>query len=141
MYSIYEVKKNETLDDIANKLNISVQEIMNLNNNLNNVIEGQLIIIPTTSNYNVYVVKKGDNLYNIAKRYGVDVKSIELLNGLKENEYIYPEQKLLIPTSKIYITRENDTIKQLLNNGITLEELKDNDIYLQQDQIIFYKKD
>ena len=141
MYSIYEVKRNESIDDIANKLNVNVQEIIDLNDNLNNVIEGQLIIIPNKSNYNIYIVKKGDNLYNIARKYGVDIKIIELLNGLKENEYIYPGQKLLIPKDEVYITKENDTIYQLLEQGITLEELKNNKIYLQKDQIIFYKKD
>ena len=139
MYSVYEVKKNESLNDIANKLNISLEELISLNNNVNTIKEGQLIIIPNENQYNTYVVKKGDNLYNIAKRYNVDEKTIELLNGLKENEYIYPGQKLLIPKDNVYITKENDSVKKLLDSGIELDNLYN--IYLQKDQIIFYKKD
>lgn len=139
MYSVYEVKKNESLNDIAKKLNISLEELISLNNNVNTIKEGQLIIIPNGNQYNTYVVKKGDNLYNIAKRYNVEEKTIELLNGLKENEYIYPGQKLLIPKDNVYITKENDSVKKLLDSGIELDNLYN--IYLQKDQIIFYKKD
>lgn len=139
MYSVYEVKKNESLNDIANKLNISLEELVGLNNNVNTIKQGQLIIIPNGNQYNTYVVKKGDNLYSIAKRYNVDEKTIELLNGLKENEYIYPGQKLLIPKDNVYVTKENDTVKKLLDSGINLDNLYN--IYLQNDQIIFYKKD
>lgn len=139
MYSVYEVKKNESLNDIAKNLNISLEELISLNNNINTIKEGQLIIIPNGNQYNTYVVKKGDNLYNIAKRYNVDEKTIELLNGLKENEYIYPGQKLLIPKDNVYITKENDSVKKLLDSGIELDNLYN--IYLQKDQIIFYKKD
>lgn len=139
MYSVYEVRKNESLNDIANKLNISLEELANLNNNVNTIKQGQLIIIPNGNQYNTYVVKKGDNLYSIARRYNIDEKTIELLNGLKENEYIYPGQKLLIPKDNVYVTKENDTVKKLLDSGITLDNLYN--IYLQNDQIIFYKKD
>ncbi len=139
MYSVYEVKKNESLNDIAKKLNISLEELISLNNNINTIKEGQLIIIPNGNQYNTYVVKNGDNLYNIAKRYNVEEKAIELLNGLKENEYIYPGQKLLIPKDNVYITKENDSVKKLLDSGIELDNLYN--IYLQKDQIIFYKKD
>ena len=135
MYSVYEVRKNESLNDIANKLNISLEELISLNNNVNTIKEGQLIIIPNGNQYNTYVVKKGDNLYNIAKRYNVDEKTIELLNGLKENEYIYPGQKLLIPKDNVYITKENDSVKKLLDSGIELDNLYN--IYLQKDKIIF----
>ena len=139
MYSVYEVKKNESLNDIAKKLNISLEELNILNNNINNIKKCQLIIIPNENQYNTYVVKNGDNLYNIAKRYNVEEKTIELLNGLKENEYIYPGQKLLIPKDNVYITKENDSVKKLLDSGIELDNLYN--IYLQKDQIIFYKKD
>ncbi len=139
MYSVYEVKKNESLNDISNRLNISLEELISLNNNVNTIKEGQLIIIPNGNQYNTYVVKKGDNLYSIARRYNIDEKTLELLNGLKENEYIYPGQKLLIPKDNVYVTKENDTVKKLLDSGITLDNLYN--IYLQNDQIIFYKKD
>ena len=39
----------------------------------------------------------------------------------------------------VYVTKENDTVKKLLDSGINLDNLYN--IYLQNDQIIFYKKD
>ncbi len=63
MYNIYEVKKNETLSDIANKLNISVDQLMEINGELSNITQGQLIIIPNKSNYTIYTVKQGDTFF------------------------------------------------------------------------------
>ena len=63
MYNIYEVKKNETLSDIANKLNISVYQLMEINGELSNITQGQLIIIPNKSNYTIYTVKQGDTFF------------------------------------------------------------------------------
>ena len=141
MYTVYEIKKNQSLNDVANSLNVDIEYLKKLNNNINLLMEGQLIVVPNENNYFIYNVKKNDNLYEISKKYNIDVKTIELLNGLKSNEYIYPNQQLLIPKKNTYITSENDTIEDLLNIGITLEELKNNKINLQKDQIIFYKKD
>lgn len=139
MYSIYEVKGNESISDIAKKLNVSVEDLIFLNGEINNVTQGQLIIIPSQKEYTIYSVKKGDNLNSIAREYNVDAKSIALLNGLKEGEYIYPNQKLLIPKMNVYITKENETLSHLLD-VMSLDEVLNNKIYLQSDQILFYKK-
>ena len=83
MYSIYEVLKNENLNDIAKKLNINVDELIELNGELNDITPGQLIIVPKQDSiFKNYTVKKGDNLYSIAQKYDIDTKTLELLNGL-----------------------------------------------------------
>ena len=141
MYNIYEVKNNETISDIANKLNVSVDQLMEINGELSDITQGQLIIVPNKNNYTIYTVSQGDTLYGIAKRNNIDVKSIELFNGLKENEYLYPNQKLKIPKDKIYVTKENDEILKLIKqskmNYDKFFELNPS-LILASDQIIFY---
>ena len=144
MYSIYEIKQGETLNDIANKLNITVEQLNSINGDLKNLSEGQLIVIPNEKNYTLYVVKPGDTLYSIAKKNNTDVKSIELFNGLKENEFLYPNQELMIPKNNIYITKENEKLLDVIKKlNIEINELLElnNKIYLQEDQILYYKKD
>ncbi len=144
MYNIYEVKQNETLDDIANKLNTTKENLLEINGNLNDMRQGQLIIVPKKTDYKVYTVKHGDTLYSIAKKYGIDVKSIVLYNGLKENEFLYPNQRLMIPNNDIYVTEENENLLDIIKKlNINLDEFinMNNKIYLQKDQILYYKKD
>ena len=146
MYSIYEVLNNETLNDISKKLNISIDELIDLNGPLDDIIPGQLLIVPKQDSvYQTYIVKKGDNLYNIAQRYDTDVKTLELLNGLDGDDYIYPNQKLLIPKKNvgIYIVNNNETLSELLNSlPIGWDNLNrlNKKIYLVPEQIIIYDK-
>ena len=144
MYNIYEVKQNETLDDIANKLNTTKENLLEINGNLSDIKQGQLIIVPTQINYKVYVVKQGDTLYSIAKKYGIDVDSLTLFNGLKENEFLYPNQQLMIPNNDIYVTEEKENLLDIIKKlNMNLDEFinMNNKLYLQKDQILYYKKD
>ncbi len=145
MYSIYEVEENDTLANIANSLGVDLSKLIELNGRLDNVSKGQLIIIPNQNqNYITYEVVAGDNLYQIAKKYGTTVDIIERLNGLEQNSYIYPKQKLLIPKENngLYITKENQTITELVDElGVNINDLlRNNQIYLVSDQIITYDK-
>ena len=141
MYSVYEVKQNETLESIANDLNITIEQLIKLNGNLDNLKQGQLIVIPTKVNYSTYLAKKGDTLYSISKKYNIDIKSLELINGFKEDEYLYVEQEVLIPNNKIYVTKENDNLIEIIEKlNISFDKLTSlNDtLILKEDQIIFY---
>lgn len=146
MYSIYEVLNNETLNDIAKKLNISIDELTELNGQLDDIMPGQLLIVPKQDNfYQTYIVKKGDNLYSIAQKYNTDTKTLELLNGLDGDDYIYPNQRLLIPKENIgiYIVNNDETIAELLESlPVGWENLNrlNKKIYLQPEQIIIYNK-
>lgn len=65
------------------------------------------------SNYfTYYKIEKGDNLYDISRRYNINPKLLAAINGIKDNEYIYPGQELMIPKSgySYYITAEGDKV-------------------------------
>lgn len=134
MYKIYQVG-NETLEDIAKKLNTNVDEIVRLNGT-SNIISGSYIIVPANKDFTTYIVKQGDNIYSIAKNNGVDYETLLKVNGLDQNDYIYPNQEIIIPNKKIYVTKENETIKDIINK-LNINNIKNiEDLYLLKDQMI-----
>lgn len=95
--------------------------------------------------YTYYIVEKDDTLYKISKMFNVNPLLVSELNGLKENEYIYPGQTLIIPKKGIiyYITKEDDTLKTVSNifNVKEADLIRDNKtIYLLPNQLIFYRE-
>ncbi len=98
-----------------------------------------------TEYYTYYTVIKGDSLYSISRKFNVNPKLVAELNGLKIDEYIYPDQTLIIPKKGIqyYITKEEDTLKGVANIfGVDEHDLVDQNksIYLMSEQMIFYKE-
>jgi LysM repeat protein len=45
----------------------------------------------------VYIVQRGDTLYSVAHRYGTTVNAIVQANGLRNSNWIYIGQRLVIP--------------------------------------------
>ena len=146
----YIVKEGDNIATIAKKYNISIVDLIN-QNNLENVYylePGLELIIPQEKaplGFTHYTVKKGDNLYEIAKRYNISVKDLSELNGLEINEYIYPEQRLLVPEEgvQVYITKDGDTIQTIIDKlGTNREEIfvYNPKIYLLPEQLIAYRK-
>lgn len=96
------------------------------------------------SYYEYYTIKKGDNLYQIAKQYNVNPSLLALLNGLNKDDYIYPEQVIMIPNNNYayYITKEGDTLDLVSKsfNSTISEIVADNKtIYLQEGQLLINK--
>lgn len=146
----YIVKEGDNIATIAKKYNISIVDLIN-QNNLENVYylePGLELIIPEEKaplGFTHYTVKKGDNLYEIAKRHNISVKDLSELNGLEINEYIYPEQRLLVPEEgvQVYITKDGDTIQTIIDKlGTNREEIfvYNPKIYLLPEQLIAYRK-
>ncbi|MFW6409876.1 MAG: peptidoglycan DD-metalloendopeptidase family protein [Halanaerobiales bacterium] len=107
--SKYTVKKGDTLSELAQKLNSTVEAIQERNDlRGKNIIPGQELIIPedgqggvrdNTADANIiHEVQHGDALSTLAKRYGTDVETIKLANNIKKNT-IYEGQNIIIPHS------------------------------------------
>lgn len=140
MYKIYQIIANETLDDIARKFNTTREELIRLNGNIDNLM-GSYLIVPNNSEYETYIVKSGDNIYKIARDNNIDIATLLKINGLDNDDYIYPNQQILLPTNKMYITNESDTMGIILNKlGITPNEISNLDeIKVKGDQTIIVR--
>lgn len=133
--NIYTVKSGDTLWSIAKKYNITVSELKELNNLVNNTLSiGQKLKISDQDNTNIsdntYIVKKGDSLYSIANKYGITVDQLKKANNLTSN-LLQINQVLNIPTEPInkedyvvYTVKKGDTLYGIANSyNITVNEL------------------
>ena len=117
----YTVAKGDTLWIIAQKYNVRMYDIINLNQlqNVNRLSVGQKLNIPSSalaaeqsSNSNstavqdtqrkdvVHYVQKGETLWQISQQYQVSVQSIAGANRISENSRIFVGQKLVIPNAR-----------------------------------------
>ena len=145
----YIVEQGDNIASIAKKFNVKVTDLVRENNleNIYYLVPGLELIIPMSpvqSAFDYYTVQKGDNLYQIGKRFGITAEMLAELNGLELNEYIYPEQRLLVPKEgvQVYITRDGDTLNLIADElGIPRENilLYNENIYLLPEQLIAYR--
>lgn len=126
----YTVVPGDTLYGIANKYNISVNELKKLNGLTSNSLSiGQKLLVSGTSvpENDIYVIKSGDNLYSIAQKYGTSVNNLKDINNLK-TDVLQIGQKLLVPnvTSdvKTYIVKKGDSLYSIARMfGTTVTDL------------------
>ena len=94
----YIVQKGDNLYTIANKYDVTIDDIKKLNNLSTTTLQiGQILKIPGSSNYNTYIVQKGDTLWDIANEYGTTVNKLMTINNLSTTT-LKIGQSLLIPT-------------------------------------------
>ena len=91
--------------------------------------------------YEYYTIEKGDSLYGIARKFNINPELLAGLNGLSMEDYIYPNQEILIPKNNYsyYITKAGDTLDMVAN----LFKVSSNDvirnngvIYLAEGQVL-----
>lgn len=148
MYKVYQVQGEDTLDRVANLFHTNVDTIKKLNGITGNVAlrPGSFLIVPAEADtlFQTYIVQKGDNMYSIARAFDVDYDLLLQLNGLDADDYVYPEQELVIPVKgvKMYQVKEGDTVASVLDTLHTnyAELSKQNkNLFLVPDQILFYR--
>lgn len=149
MYEIYTPKNTDTLSIVADKFNTTEEELRNINGLDNNylITPDKELIVPkiTNNNYDYYTVKKGDNIYQIAQNNNMDYELLLKMNGLDKDDYIYPNQTILLPKKNYltYLTKEGETIEDIISKTNTdLEQLLriGNKIYLAKEQIIIFEE-
>ena len=137
---IYIVQKGDTLYSIAKNNNISVDELVKINNLANsNLSIGQELYIPKleekiennnlSEEYDFYTIKKGDSLWKIAREFDIPLPELIEINNLT-NLTLSIGQTLLVPkldnnTNNIYIVEKGDSLWSIAkNNNISVDELK-----------------
>ena len=146
MYDTYIIKENDTIDDIIKKYNTTENTLKELNDNNLNLTIGNQILVPKVGNkyFEYYTITNGDTLYKIASNNNINPTLLAALNGLNENDYIYPNQVLLVPKAgtMLYITAIGDTLAGIakgLNTNVVEIINQNENIYLQPEQLIVYK--
>lgn len=137
--------EGDTLDSIANKVGISSFDLIRINGK-SSFSTGDLIVVPNNSLYFSYYVKSGESLYDIARRFNQSVDVLYQVNGIKEGDYIYPNQEILIPNSDVsfYVTVDGDTLSTISSNsGVSVSDIvNDNsDLLLVPGQLVIFKND
>jgi len=128
---VYTVKKGDTLYGIAQKFNLSVDELKKLNGLTNNTLSiGQKLKISSfeKDTDTTYTVLKGDTLYGIANKFGVSVNNLKDINNLVSNT-LSIGQVLKIPSgtnNKItYTVKKGDSLYSIARTyKTTVDELK-----------------
>lgn len=147
MYNKYLIKEGDRIDYLANKFNTTIDKLMEINNIYDYRLfkAGREINVPSDNDYfTTYTVNSGDSLYQIARRYNINPTLLAALNGLNMDDYIYPNQKIIIPKSgySFYITKDGDTLelvgKKFNRNLKDLLELNKT-IYLLPGQLMINK--
>jgi LysM repeat protein len=100
----YTVKRGDTLSEIARDHNVSLSDVIELNelSNPDLIHPGETILIPGVdgSVEQVHVVDKGETLNEIASAYGASASAIASANSLANPNLILPGQEVLIPTTR-----------------------------------------
>ena len=131
----YQVKSGDTLYSIARKFGVSVKELKEYNDLVNDsLVIGLVLKIPEVKKKEEakvnekyqYVVKSGDTLYGIAKKYNTSVDKLKSINNKKNNTLSIGEVLNLYSTITI---KSGDTLYSIAKKYNTsvdkIKELND----------------
>ena len=112
----YIVQNGDTLSSIANRFNVSVNDLITFNDLPTTILRvGQILRIPKIGPSNLlYTIKPGDTLYQLANSYGTTVDAIKQLNNLTNNNLSIGEQ-IYIPEGTT-ISETNYVVYQVIPN-------------------------
>lgn len=145
MFEKYRVKSNDSIEDIAKMFRTNKEFLVDLNNLSyeETLREGMDLIVPKNKEkyFDTYTINKGDSLYGISRKYNINPNLLAAINGLNLDDYIYPNQVIMLPVSgySYYVTAEGDTlnsVSDIFKKNIQ-EVVKENEtIYLLPGQIL-----
>jgi peptidoglycan LD-endopeptidase LytH len=99
----YTVQRGDTLSEIARDHDVSLSDVIELNeiSNADLIRPGQVILIPGVdgSVEQVHVVSTGESLTKIANAYGSSASAIAQANNLANPNLIRPGEQILIPAT------------------------------------------
>ena len=90
------------------------------------------------------VADSSETILSVARKNNIDRRILLLINGLDEDDYIYPNEQILIPRENmgLYLTEEGDTISSISENlSIQPEEMiaMNDTVFLSPNQVIVYR--
>ncbi len=105
--SLVKVQAGDTLSEIATRHKISINELIKINGirDSNHLTVGSTLKLPVSKSIDdnkhkgFYEVRPGDTISYIANLYSLSEREIINLNNLSNNAFIYPGQKINLPSS------------------------------------------
>ena len=124
------VEPGETLSEIADRNNVSVNVLKQLNGitNPNNIKAGEKLNLPqaltleTNKTRHIHTVMNGETLSEIAMKYKIDQQEIINFNNIKSANHIYPGQNLRLPKIKKTDLKKR-SISHKVSRGETLSSI------------------
>jgi spore germination protein len=119
---IYVVKQGESIFDIAQKFQVPMQQIIDLNelDQPQRLVVGQALVIPATQ----YTVQPGESLYVIGQKFNIPYLELAELNQLSPNTPLYIGQTLQLPkptkvnkSFNAYVEPYGDTVSPTLEQA------------------------
>lgn len=113
--NIYNVKAGESLWSIAQRFDVPIQSIIDINglSESESLIVGMDLVIPTefSDSYLTYTVKPGDSLLLISKIFNINYLNIARWNSLSYPYSLMLGQKLVLPTKGItHVVKPGETL-------------------------------
>ncbi|MCH7828039.1 MAG: LysM peptidoglycan-binding domain-containing protein, partial [Bacteroidetes bacterium] len=141
-YTLYKVKKGDTVGELSEKFNVSVRDIKSWNNlRTSRIVAGKNLKIytnkkvveakkakttktkkqePNDKNVIYYTVHEGDAISIIAEKFAVSISDIKKWNGLRSNKIRYGKKLkiVLTPEEKVTKVNKDKTKKENPKEGI-----------------------
>ncbi len=103
----------------------SEEKIFSTKNKVENIAKKESITAEKTEIKKIHIVKSGDTLSNISKLYSINKDLIIKLNNLKDENYIFVGQNLIISEFTENLTKQSDLINNyhIVQTGENLTEI------------------
>jgi len=103
----------------------SEEKIFSAKNKIENIAKKESITEDKTEIRKIHIVKIGDTISSISKFYSINKDLIIKLNNLKDENYIYVGQNLIISESSENLTKQSDLIKNyhIVQSGENLTDI------------------
>ena len=103
----------------------SEEKIFSAKNKIENIARKESITEEKTEIKKIHIVKSGDTISSISKFYSINKNLIIKLNNLKDENYIFVGQNLIISESNVNSTKQSDLINNyhIVQIGENLTEI------------------
>ncbi len=118
-YAIYEVKKGDSLQKIADSFGVDVRSLREINNLKDDrIVEGQKLKIPARAGasargaqireYDIYTVRRGGRLEHVSRTTGVPLRELERLNPELRDAWLKPGTQVKMPKGSLKAKAEEE---------------------------------
>lgn len=131
----YTVQRGDTLYNLAQRYNTTVNDLINANNLTSDMLLiGQVLTIPSNQTTlppqpTLYIVVPGDTLWKIAGQFNTTINELRTLNNLT-TDVLQIGQQLMVPNNEsnisptTYVVQRGDSLYQIANRfNVTISDL------------------